>query len=76
VRDAMDAVASGAIFARTNDAMADGEVVWFWRSDAGAKFARRFERLADDGGNQAWSPGRARRKPLKPSRRECRVDLA
>jgi hypothetical protein len=25
-----------------------------------------------DGGNQAWSPGRARRTPLKPSRRECR----
>jgi hypothetical protein len=27
---------------------------------------------ADDGGNKAQSPGRARRKPLKPSRRECR----
>jgi hypothetical protein len=27
---------------------------------------------ADDGGNQARSPGRARRKPLKPLRRECR----
>ena len=33
----MDAVASGAIIARTNDAAADGEVVWFWRPDAGAK---------------------------------------
>jgi hypothetical protein len=33
----MDAAASGAIFARTNDAAADGEVVWFWRPDAGAK---------------------------------------
>src|ERR1700738_5316259 len=28
---------------------------------------------ADDGGKQARSPGRARRKPLKPLRRECRV---
>jgi hypothetical protein len=27
---------------------------------------------ADDGGNKARSPGRARRKPLKPSRREGR----
>ncbi len=26
----------------------------------------------DDGGNKARSPGRARRKPLKPLRRECR----
>ena len=34
--DAMDAVVSGAIIARTNDAAAYGEVVWFWRSDAGA----------------------------------------
>jgi hypothetical protein len=35
----MDAAASGAIIARTNDAATDGEVVWFWRSDAGAKVA-------------------------------------
>src|SRR5260221_2894132 len=28
---------------------------------------------ANDGGKQARSPGRARRKPLKPLRRECRV---
>ena len=69
----MDAVASGAIIARTNDAMADGEVVWSWRSDAGVKLAKTLMRLADDGGNQAWSPGRARRKPLKPLRREGRM---
>jgi hypothetical protein len=30
-------------------------------------------RLADDGGKKARSPGRARSKPLKPSRRECRT---
>jgi hypothetical protein len=28
---------------------------------------------ADDGGKKARSPGRSRRKPLKPSRGECRV---
>jgi hypothetical protein len=28
---------------------------------------------ADDGGNKARSPGRARRKPLKPLRGECRA---
>src|ERR1700724_4427162 len=28
---------------------------------------------ADDGGKQARSPGRARRKPLKPLRGECRA---
>ncbi len=35
----MDAAASGAIIARTNDVAADGEVVWSWRPDAGAKVA-------------------------------------
>jgi hypothetical protein len=68
--DAMDAAVSGAIIARTNDAATYGEVVWSWRSDAGAKVA---ESSANDGGNQAWSPGRARRKPLKPLRREGRM---
>jgi hypothetical protein len=42
--DAMDAVASGAIIARTNDVAAYGEVVWSWRSDAGAKSAKRATR--------------------------------
>ena len=40
----MDAAASGAIIARTNDAATYGEVVWFWRSDAGAKFLERATR--------------------------------
>ena len=31
----------------------DGEVVWSWRSEAGAKVAKMLTRLADDGGNQA-----------------------
>jgi hypothetical protein len=34
-------------------AQADGEVVWFWRSEAGAKPAVMLTRLAGDGGNQA-----------------------
>jgi hypothetical protein len=29
--------------------------------------------IADDGGKRARSPGRARRKPLKPLRGECRM---
>jgi hypothetical protein len=66
----MDAAVSGAIIARTNDAAADGEVAWFWRPDAGAKSVVR---PTDDGGKKARSPGRARRKPLKPLRRECRL---
>ena len=44
----------------TSDIAADGEIVWSWRSDAGVKLAKTLTRLADDGGNQAWSPGRSR----------------
>src|SRR5947208_8749482 len=54
----------------TSGVCADGEVVWFWRPDAGAKSVVR---PTDDGGKRARSPGRARRKPLKPLRRECRL---
>jgi hypothetical protein len=43
-------------------AVADGEVVWFWRRDAGVKFVRS-KLLAGDGGKKARSPGRARSKP-------------
>jgi hypothetical protein len=35
--------------------------------------ARHVRTLANDGGKKARSPGRARRKPLKPLRRECRL---
>ena len=41
----MDAAASGAIIARTNDVAADGEVVWSWRPDAGAKFVEASPRM-------------------------------
>jgi hypothetical protein len=47
----MDAAASGAIIARTSDAAADGEVVWFWRSDAGAKVAG-----LNESGDRRWQP--------------------
>jgi hypothetical protein len=42
----------------TSGMAADGEIVWSWRSDAGAKFVGDI--LRGDGGNQAWSPGRSR----------------
>jgi hypothetical protein len=61
--------------------LADGEAVWSWRPDAGAKLVMMpAHHLSDvaarhtgDGGKKARSPGRARSKPLKPLRRECRV---
>jgi hypothetical protein len=59
----------------TSGVCADGEVVWSWRFDAGAKVVKTLSRLAGDGGNQAMVT-RARRTPLKPSRRECRVSSA
>src|SRR5882757_935199 len=51
---------AGRNFCATSGVCADGEVVWSWRSDAGVKLAKTLTRLADDGGNQAWSPGRSR----------------
>jgi hypothetical protein len=50
---------------KTNGAKADGEVVWSWHPDADVKFLRS-KLLGDDGGKKARSPGRVRRKPLKP----------
>src|SRR6202022_2508079 len=52
---------------------ADGKGVWSWHPDAGVKFALR---RAGDGGKRADSPGRARYRPLKPLRRECRIASA
>jgi hypothetical protein len=46
-RDAMDA---GGVD-KTSDAAADGEIVWSWRSDAGAKVAGLNE--SDD---RRWQP--------------------
>ena len=52
---------------------ADGEVVWFWRSEAGAKVAKMLTRLAGDGGNQAKVTEESTYKLLKPLRGECRM---
>src|ERR1700753_583803 len=65
----------------TNGADADDEAVWFWHPLLVSSRRRRCEPdrgrtrkdFADDGDKTNSSPGRARRKPLKPSRRECRV---
>ena len=67
----MDARRRARFFVRTDGALADGEVVWSWHPDADAKLAR--DDLADDGSKKARFPGRARRTPLKPSRREGRM---
>jgi hypothetical protein len=37
----------------TNDADADGEIVWSRRPDAGVKLATMLAHRADDGGKQA-----------------------
>jgi hypothetical protein len=52
-----------AICHETNDDIADGEVVWSWRPDAGAKFAKTLSRLAGDGGKQARFTGETTYKP-------------
>jgi hypothetical protein len=66
----VDALAERTLIVRTDGAGADGKVAWSWLPDAEAK---RAERSARDRGKKARSLGRARRKPLKPSRRECRM---
>jgi hypothetical protein len=65
--------------------VADGEVVWFWHPLL-VSSPRRFcgpNRASskainprDDGDKRNSSPGRARRKPLKPLRREGRIASA
>ena len=42
-------------------------------STPASSWRRRVPRLADDSDKKARSLGRARRKPLKPSRGECRI---
>jgi hypothetical protein len=64
---------------RRNDLVPDetpsayGEVVWSRCRDAGIKLATMLPHHAGDGGNQARSPRRSRRKPFKPSRGESRI---
>ena len=56
-----DAVA--ATGRETSAPLADGEAVWFWRPEAGVKFARRQRVARMTGSTKRWSPGRARKKP-------------
>src|SRR6266699_6954174 len=51
-----------AMIARTNGGCADGEVVWSWRSDAGAKVA---DLSANDGGNQAMVTEESTKETVK-----------
>ena len=69
----MDAGGVRRVSAATKMQLADGEVVWFWRSEAGAKSAMMLTRLADDGGNQAMVTEESTYKLLKPLRREGRM---
>jgi len=46
-----------AVRQQTSDVIADGEVVWSWRPDAGAKLRMM---MRSDGGKRARSPGRPR----------------
>ena len=52
-----DAVAATA--RETSASGADGEAVWFWRPEAGVKFARTPTRRANDGVNKAVVPGKS-----------------
>jgi hypothetical protein len=58
VRDAVDvSELQRAVGERTNNIDADGEAVWSWRSNAGAKVVKTLTRLTGDGGNQAMVTG-------------------
>jgi hypothetical protein len=43
---------------------ADGEVVWSWRPDAGAKLAKTLTCLAGDGGKRARFTGEITYQPI------------
>jgi hypothetical protein len=55
----VDAGSVRRVSATTKMQLADGEIVWSWRPDAGAKFSRKRFRESD-GGKRARSPRRAR----------------
>jgi len=58
-----------AVRQQTTGARADGQAVWSWRPDAGAKFAKTLRGvLRVMVAKRARSPGRARSKPLKTIR--------
>jgi len=66
----------------TSGSVADGQSVWFWHPLLVSSFAEAHSaqpgyempcNSRGDGGKRNSSPGRARHKPLKPLRGECRV---
>ena len=61
-----------AWFAPDETPIADGEVVWSWRRDAGVKLRGKY--LADDGGNKPLT-GKSAKQAVKPLRRGCRSVL-
>jgi hypothetical protein len=71
-RDAMDAAASGARIARGR--MMLRRTAKSCGPDAPTLVSSWRDFPLNDGGKKARSPGRARRKPLKPLRREGRVE--
>ena len=40
--------------------------MWFWRPEAGVKFAKTPTRRADDGVNEAVVPGKSAEEAVKP----------
>ena len=66
-----EAGCDGRIVLRDEQHEADGEVVWSWRRDAGAKLPGTTIPRGD-GGKKARSPRRARIR-RNPSRGECRL---
>src|SRR5262249_9027605 len=69
-RDAVDARRLSALCAWTKAYLADGQAVWSCPPDAGVKSCGTFRKATV--ANKPGTPGRARSKPLKPLRRECR----
>ncbi len=69
VRDAMAVVTPP----RRSGVTADGEVVWFWRPDAGAKLATMLSHRGQRRGQESPVPGKSAKETVKPSCRECRI---
>jgi hypothetical protein len=63
LRGDRDGPVPGLSYWFSHKAFADGQAVWSWRPDAGAKLAKTPTRFASDGGKRARSPRRARSKP-------------
>src|SRR5258707_6369544 len=60
----------------TSGVCADGEVVWSWRSNAGATVVKTLSRLAGDGGNQAMVTGESAKETVKTIAQGMPVDPA